>query len=340
VNHVKDSKGDGMATRDEETSLEGRQVGRSARIRQAGRLALALSTLLAAAPALAQTTPLATTPAAPATELKPAEAPKGPNTGRLSISAGVDWTTAYFFRGIKQETEDLILQPYGELSFKLVDHAGALTSLSLTPGIWNSVHTGPSGSDSPTASDPKVWYEFDGYARLSAVWWEDLTTYALYTAYVSPNGLFGTVQELAFGLGYNDARLLGPFALNPTFLVAFELDGQADAGADKGVYAQIGIAPGYTFLADSAYPLTVSLPLAVGLSLSDYYEFGTGSDDTFGYFSGGATVSVPLAFIPPDFGKWLVKAGVTVLYLGDNLKAINDGDRVQVIGTVGLAFTY
>ena len=84
----------------------------------------------------------------------------------------------------------------------------------------------------------------------------------------------------------------------------------------------------------------VVVPLAVGLSLKDYYEFGTGSDDTFGYFSGGVTVSVPLAFIPPDFGKWLVKAGVTVLYLGDNLKTIDDGDRVQVIGTVGLAFAY
>jgi hypothetical protein len=35
-----------------------------------------------------------------------------------------------------------------------------------------------------------------------------------------------------------------------------------------------------------------------------------------------------------------VKAGVTVLYLGDNLKTINDGDRVQLIGTVGLAFAY
>jgi hypothetical protein len=34
------------------------------------------------------------------------------------------------------------------------------------------------------------------------------------------------------------------------------------------------------------------------------------------------------------------RAGVTVLYLGDNLKTINDGDRVQVIGTVGLAFAY
>jgi hypothetical protein len=76
------------------------------------------------------------------------------------------------------------------------------------------------------------------------------------------------------------------------------------------------------------------------LSLSDYYEFGTGSDDTFGFFSGGVSVSVPLAFIPPGFGKWLIKGGVQVLYLGDNLKTINDGDRTQVIGTVGLAFAY
>ena len=281
----------------------------------------------------------------PAAETQPAaaqasEAAKGPNTGRLSISAGVDWTSAYFFRGIKQETEDLILQPYGEVGVKLVDQAGALTALTLTGGVWNSLHTGPTGSDSTIAVDPKVWYEFDGYVRLSAVLGEDLTTYALYTAYTSPNDLFGTVQEIAFGVGYNDAKLLGPFALNPAFLIAFELDGQADAGADKGIYAQVGIAPGYTFLADSAYPMAVSVPLSVGLSLSDYYEFGTGSDDTFGYFSGGVTVSVPLAFIPPDFGKWLVKAGVTVLYLDDNLKTINDGDRVQVIGTVGLAFAY
>jgi hypothetical protein len=281
----------------------------------------------------------------PAAEGQPAasqapDAAKGPNTGRLSINAGVDWTTAYFFRGIEQETEDLILQPYGELGVKLVDQAGALTSLTVTGGIWNSLQTGPTGSDSATASDPKVWYEFDGYVRLSAVLFEDLTTYALYTAYVSPNNAFDTVQELAFGASYNDAKLLGPFALNPSVLIAFELDGQADAGADKGVYAQIGIAPGYTFLADSSYPVSASVPLSVGLSLSDYYEFGTGSDDTFGYFSGGVAVSVPLAFIPPDFGKWLIKAGVTVLYLGDNLKAINDGDQVQVIGIVGLAFAY
>ena len=300
--------------------------------------ALALIAWLAGAAKVAAQEQKPAGDAKPATE-QAAEASKGPNTGRLSISAGVDWTSAYFFRGIKQETEDLILQPYGELTFKLLENAGALTSLSLTGGIWNSPQTGPTGSDSLTASDPKIWYEFDGYVRLSAVLWEDLTAYALYTAYVSPNNAFGTVQELAFGFAYNDAKLLGPFALNPSFLVAFELDGQADAGREKGVYAQIGIAPGYTFFGESAYPLSVSVPLAVGLSLKDYYEFG-GDDETFGYFSSGVTLSVPLAFIPPEFGKWLVKAGVQVLYLDDNLTAINDGDRVQVIGTLGLAFTY
>ncbi|HEX2483488.1 MAG TPA: hypothetical protein VHQ69_16545, partial [Methylomirabilota bacterium] len=144
--------------------------------------ALAITVLLgltAAGHAWAQTT---APPATPAPEARPAVEAKGPNTGRVSISAGVDWTSAYFFRGIKQETEDLILQPYGELTFKLLDDAGALTSLSLTAGMWNSLHTGPTGSDSLTASDPKVWYELDGYGKLSAVLWEDLTTYVLYTA--------------------------------------------------------------------------------------------------------------------------------------------------------------
>jgi hypothetical protein len=284
----------------------------------------------------------AQTPAPPAGQAAPAApaAPPAPNTGRLSVSAGVDWTTAYFFRGIKQETDDLILQPYGELTLKLVDGAGALTSLSLTGGIWNSLHSGASGSDSPTASDPKFWYELDGYFKLSAVLFEDLTASVIYTAYLSPNNVFNTVQEIALGLGYNDAKLLGPFALNPSILVAFEFDGQADAGADKGIYAQIGIAPAYTLLADSAYPLTLTVPLAVGLSLGDYYEFGTGSDDTFGYFSAGATLSVPLAFVPAEFGKWVVRGGVQVLVLGDNLKTVNGGDEVQVIGSLGLAFIY
>jgi hypothetical protein len=158
---------------------------------------------------------------------------------------------------------------------------------------------------------------------------------------MSPNDFFPTTQELALGLGFNDSKLLGPFALNPSLLLAFEVKGQADAGDHKGIYLQLGLAPSYTFNAESKYPLTLSIPLILGLSLDDYYEFGTGSDSTFGYFQGGVGLAVPLAFLPASFGSWQIKTGVNVLHLNGNLRDVNKGrDSTEIIGTVGIAFTY
>lgn len=304
---------------------------------------VSLVVLLAAAPALAQA-PTGPAPAEPPTAPAAPAPPAGPNTGRISLSAGLDVPTDYYFRGIVQETEDYILQPYGEVTFKLVERAGPMSNLGFTLGLWNSLHGGPTGVEGGAggveSTDPKIWYEADFYARLGATWWDNLTTALIYTAYMSPNDRFRTVQELALSVGYNDAGLLGPFALNPSLLVAFELDGQADAGRHRGVYLQLGVAPGVTFLEKSRTPVTITFPLLVGLSLSEYYEFGTGDDDTFGYFSGGVNAAVGLGFIPASFGSWSLKAGVSVLTLGDNLRRVNNRDDVEVIGTIGLAFTY
>src|SRR5688572_22874536 len=38
--------------------------------------------------------------------------PSDPNTGGLTLTGGVDWTTAYFFRGYNQEDTGLIFQPW------------------------------------------------------------------------------------------------------------------------------------------------------------------------------------------------------------------------------------
>ncbi|MBI1736343.1 MAG: hypothetical protein HYR51_14315 [Candidatus Rokubacteria bacterium] len=269
-----------------------------------------------------------------------AQEAKGPNAGRISLTAGADGTSDYYFRGIVQESQaDFILQPYGELTFKLLENAGPLTGMGLTFGTWNSLHWGPTGLDGPNES-PKIWYESDLYTRLSLALFEDLTASAIYTAYLSPNGFFDTVQELAFGLAWNDAKILGPFALNPSVLLAFELDGQADAGSSRGTYLQFGLAPGVTLFEKAAYPLTLSFPMTAGLSLDDYYEFRTGDDDTFGFWSGGVAASVPLAFIPASFGAWQFKTSVVTLVLGDNLRRINGRDDVEFIGTAGIAFTY
>jgi hypothetical protein len=272
-----------------------------------------------------------------------AQEAKSPNTGRIGLSAGMDYTTDYYFRGILQEDQDYIFQPYAEVTFKLLENPGQgpLTGLGFTLGLWNSLHGGPSGVEGGEAkADPRIWYEADFYAKVGATFFEDLSTAVIYTAYMSPNDSFPTVQELALSLGYNDRKLLGPFALNPSVLLAFELKNEADLGRGQGVYLQLGVAPGLTLMEKGPLPVTLTLPLTVGLSLSDYYEFGTGDDETFGYFSGGVAASVPLTFIPPAFGSWQARASVIVLTLGDNLKAVNNGDRSEVIGTLGIAFSY
>jgi hypothetical protein len=272
---------------------------------------------------------------------------KGPNTGRISFSGGIDVPTDYFFRGIAQEKDgfvdgNYILQPYGDLTFKLLEGKGAVTNLGLTFGLWNSLHGGPSGVEGSDSVDPKIWYEADFYTKVSATVLEDFTAAVIYTAYMSPNDRFDTYEEVALSLGYNDSKLLGPFALNPSVLIAFETDGQADVGRSEGTYLQFGLTPGYTFNPNGAYPISLTLPLVLGLSLNDYYErVGVGGDDdTFGYFSGGAAASVPLRFISTAYGSWQARAGVSVLVLGENLEDANTGDDTEVIGSLGLALTY
>ena len=256
---------------------------------------------------------------------------------RPSTGAGVDFPTAYYFRGIIQEDEGVIAQPYVSGTLSLYEDGQGLNSFSATLGIWNSFHEEQTG----TTGDPKSWYEADLYGGVAVGFLDIFELSTLYTAYTSPNGAFSDVHELAFSLSVDDSGLLGDFALSPYISVAFEIDGQADGGADEGVYMEIGIEPGYTFLKDSKYPITLSLPLKVGLSLDDYYEDpNTGSDETFGYFDGGIAMSIPLGFVPAKFGEWAFSAAGHFLALGDSLETINGGDDFEVLGIFGFSLTY
>jgi len=271
-----------------------------------------------------------------------AEEAKGPNTGKISLRAGVDFPTAYMFRGILQEDEDFIAQPFGEVTVKLHEGSGPLNSVTTTLGIWNSFHSGPTGSEGAT-EDPKSWYELDFYGGVNFTFLEKLQAGVIYTAYISPNDSFHTINEIALRFAFDDKELLGAFALSPSVLIAFEIEGQADtghAGHGEGVYLQLGIQPGFTLIEDKNYPVTLSFPVTVGLSLDDYYEFGTGDDDTFGYLNVGALFGMPLAFIPSSLGSWEIHAGVQFFFLGDNLEAVNDGDAFKAVGLIGLSVTY
>jgi hypothetical protein len=233
------------------------------------------------------------------------------------------------------------VQPYAEIGFKLLEDVGPLTSLTISPGIWNNFQYGDEGR-LVDPNDPKFWFEADLYAKLTATWWEVFTTGVTYTHYTSPNDSFSTYADVGLSFGLSDAKWLGDFALNPSLLFAFETKGEALASddGDKGIYMGIGLAPGYTFFADSATPLNVSAPMTFGFSISDYYTVN-GDDQTFGYFSGGPLFTVPLKFIPAAYGDWSLRAGVQFLVLNSNLEDVNTNDGSFVpIGNVGLTLTY
>jgi hypothetical protein len=259
-----------------------------------------------------------------------------PNTGRLSFSGGVDFTTAYFFRGILQERDGFIAQPYGELGINLYRAEGPLSGLSLVGGLWNSIH---SEATNHQAQELDVLYEQDWYGGLQLQLFDNkVTSRAFYIAYTSPNDAFRTVQEVDLSAALDDSAWLGAFALKPAILFGFETENTA-FGTERGQYMEIGVTPAYNIVDSEAFPITVSFPNKVGLSLDDYYEVSDSNEDFFGYYSGGVKISFPLVFIPEDYGAWSASGGVQFMVLGDNTGNLN-GEDFWTVGTWGVSMAY
>lgn len=255
----------------------------------------------------------------------------------VSGNFGIDFTSHYFFRGIDQETRGAIAQPYFDLTFGLYDGQGTIESLDLTIGQWNSLHDGPTGSGGTGQS---MWYESDFFAELSAAISGGITLGAVYTAYTSPNGRFTTVQEFGLSAAYDDSAMWGESfdGLQPSVLVAFDLDNnQADGGANRGTYIQLAVEPSMMMVEDRN--LTVSVPVTIGLSGGDYYE-GTTGDETLGFVDIGVVAGMPLEWMPSRFGPWDGSLGLHALMLGDSNEALNGGENMEFVLTLGFSTSF
>ena len=254
------------------------------------------------------------------------------NTGAFSLAGGIDWTTAYFFRGYQQENAGLIFQPYFTLSTPIVENDDYTVSGYI--GTWNSFH---SKKTFQSGTGPSTWYESDLFGGID-VSFGDWTIGTVYTFYTYPNGAFNTIQEIGFRVGYNDAALTEEqigFALKPYAAVYFETK---DGNGTEDTYLELGIAPSWG-LGDS--DITLSVPVVLGMSLDDYYVDGDGDNEFFGYSSIGLFASMPLDGIPARYGSWTLTGGVQWLFLGaDGLEAANNGDDNELIAKIGLGFSY
>lgn len=235
---------------------------------------------------------------------------------RVTVTTGVDVTSAYMFRGIRQHSGGTIAQPYADFGIALGN------GITANVGNWDSVHsTAPAGN----------WYESDYYGSLTFTA-GSLKPGLLYTQYTSPADSFATVKELAGVVAFDDSK--SPFPLSPKAVVAFELGhGQADAGLHKGVYLELGVKPALKLTSK----VNLLVPLKGGFSLKDYYEGPMGSNG-FGYFDGGLLLSV--AAISGRTGALELHGGVDILRLGDNLTLLNGGDGVRPVVSAGFTYTY
>lgn len=229
----------------------------------------------------------------------PAQAPAPePAAKPVKVLIGADMPTVYFFRGYRQEADPAFtFQPFVDVGF-----TGEAASLNV--GLWNSFHSG-------SLKDADLgYYETDFYAAATVG-----MVKATYTAYLYPEIDDSAIHEIMFSASF-------PHALAPSAAIAFEF--AKPEGLDKGIYLELGVAPAIPMGDDP--PVSITVPVKVGLSLKDYY-----GEDTFGYFSGGVTIGKAIN------DHFEVHGGVTVYGFGDTLKAVNNGDSAEVVGSVGFS---
>jgi hypothetical protein len=257
-------------------------------------------------------------------------------SAQVAVTGGVDVTNRYSFRGIRQNVGEAAIWPYVDFGGTLATGDGAVKTVTLNAGTWNSFHTEISdftNLDGDISSNK--WYESDLYATLGLGFGGGVSLGTTYTSYTSPGNYWAHIKELAFKVAVDDSATLGKGALKPYGLVAFELDDNgADGVGSQGIYVELGVAPGV-----AAGKAAVSFPVKIGLSAKDYFVVGTGDDSKFGYFSAAGVVTVPV------HPHWNVHGGLEFQAYGDRLKTVNgygdDHDRPYTgIASIGVGFAF
>ena len=139
-----------------------------------------------------------------------AQEPADPNPGNVTLTGGIDFLNQYMFRGIRQNSTGMATWPFGDVGLAVYSGDGGVKSATVNFGIWNSLHSGDTGSDGPSG---KLWYESDFYAALGLGFGGGMALTSTYTAYTSPNSMFTTVKEFAFKVAHDDSSYLGAAAL-------------------------------------------------------------------------------------------------------------------------------
>lgn len=272
------------------------------------------------------------------------------NRGDISVDAGIDYVTKYFFRGLLVEDDGYIIQPYVQLNFHIV--SGCDVEVTAFGGVWASLH-GEDVTEQLAQNDPEALNELRLIGGLEFDLYDLLIVTGRYTIYTFPNqsdtgandDRLEDRHEVSLGIRINDGPLLGGnFSINPFGLLALELyDGNPNVAneGDESFFALFGIEPTIAIALDKDANLLLSLPVTVGYGLAnDTYVDNDNNASSYGFTSVGIKATVPLVFIPKRFGQWRFVAGLDAYFLGEAAEDTNDDEEFDLVANFGINMNY
>ncbi|HVX83607.1 MAG TPA: hypothetical protein VH253_02210 [Phycisphaerae bacterium] len=280
-----------------------------------------------------------------------------PPASRIHGFADLRFNTAYITpRGLVVEHEGLNVQPLVGLALNVFSGDGPVNSVTLSAGTWGDLASHHPGSDLWneedffTGFDVKFLDKFDAAYTIMAWTFPDVST----KAESDPT----TEYNMDLKLSFDDSAYLKDFALHPYVDFFWNFAGASSPVVsdallgknDHTFYVEIGGTPSYTLKAMANYPITFSLPTYFSFGDSSFWGETPGPGgqrSNLGVFSMGLKASVPLSFIPSDFGNWNAYVGVTWIhtcnpalsYVNESILSNGEGHE-RVVGYAGVGFSF
>jgi len=249
---------------------------------------------------------------------------------KYSFAAGVDFSSHFVSFGSDVWGGGANFSPF---SAKSTAFAHGTLTCAFTPEFSGFINVWSDLNDNVDSGLGGPIQEIDLNTGLNYTW--NKFTFGATYAYWQFGG--GAEKAIEVSASFNDAdTLIKGFAFNPSFLAHYRYDVTGDLHETNACVLQVGISPSFTFLSDTEYPITLSIPAALGY-FTDAYAGGNGAG--IGYVDVGVTASVPLAFIPKDYGTWTASANLTYYHTPSDDQPGNPRENFLVSTlSLGMAF--
>ena len=244
----------------------------------------------------------------------------GPASAQDTLGSNVNALVAWDFsdhyitpRGLNVEDKGVVVQPLMLLLWKLHgSDQGAVSDITLTTGIWNSLHSHRAGTR------PSKWNEIDPILGVAVKFRKGFSVDVSTTAFYTPTDAYATSTHVAFKLTYNNA-FGKALALNPYVSYWRELSNKStvmfnSATSKESGYLTVGATPTFGLGAGGT---SLEVPAFTNIVGSSFYQRFDGSDGGSGLavVSVSPKVSVPLKFLGVSHGAWKASFSASYFHL-------------------------